>query len=270
MSPSSLAPYLDLCIVDGQAAVGSLDADPYTVLYRDIVPPSLLRETSGAAFRADGAGPTACLVQGLPWWANDMSMEQALAALEIGDVGNIRFQEHPVSGKSKGVCLIRFHSAASAKACSERLSSFGDEYGEHSVTVALVDDDEVARHNTAAPLAKGGDRGFGLERAPLPQVPQGMLIPGMMPGAVGDSTIPQPHTDMSRVLLDKLRETLTTGAGGASQTAMRELARQRGVASGPLGPPPSALAEQFELAKSLKRPGFPGGGGEPEAKRGNY
>eukprot|EP01060_Flectonema_neradi_P001158 TRINITY_DN10699_c0_g1_i1.p1 TRINITY_DN10699_c0_g1~~TRINITY_DN10699_c0_g1_i1.p1 ORF type:complete len:225 (+),score=37.33 TRINITY_DN10699_c0_g1_i1:47-676(+) len=113
---------LDLCLLVGEnlPTSANLDVDPFSVLYRDIIP-----HAGRTGERKDfGNKPSSVVVSGLPWWCNDMMLERTLTKLGITGVSMVRFHECPINGKSKGSAVIRFHSPLSANECVVKLRSF--------------------------------------------------------------------------------------------------------------------------------------------------
>ena len=115
---------LDLCLLAGEnpPMSANLDVDPFSVLYRDIIP-----HTGKGGERKDfgvGNKPSSVVVSGLPWWCNDMMLERTLTRLGITGISMVRFHECPINGKSKGSVVIRFHSPLSANECVVKLKSF--------------------------------------------------------------------------------------------------------------------------------------------------
>ena len=263
-------PYLDLCLIDTEDAVlHSLDADPHSVLYRDIVPPSLLKDNSagvGFGLLGDSSQPKACFVQGLPWWVHDMDVERSLGEVGVGDVGAVRFLEHPINGRSKGTALVRFHSPAAAKACEEKYKSYTDTYGEHTLRVQLVSEDRIGKDEDGAPIisSAGGEDRTNVVAAALEKIRAGegsrnAPVPPPSLGAQGGTI---PAVQPSHSFMDLIRQQ------GSLQQPQHGMV-QRGAGGAPASPAPPAGApafqgtlspEHLEIIRRMARTGGSAGG----------
>eukprot|EP01063_Lacrimia_lanifica_P017581 TRINITY_DN24630_c0_g1_i1.p1 TRINITY_DN24630_c0_g1~~TRINITY_DN24630_c0_g1_i1.p1 ORF type:complete len:283 (+),score=124.79 TRINITY_DN24630_c0_g1_i1:82-930(+) len=136
--------FLDLCLLEAGAAAGATDADPFSMLYRDILPAQRAAGPRGGFVSVgEGDAPTGCVVKGFPWWVNDLDVERALQALGVSDIGSVTFQEHTVNGKSRGTVLIRFHTPAAAAKCGEVFTTYTDQYGTVQLSTQLTKDEKV-------------------------------------------------------------------------------------------------------------------------------
>eukprot|EP00878_Enallax_costatus_P031003 GHUV01033829.1.p1 GENE.GHUV01033829.1~~GHUV01033829.1.p1 ORF type:complete len:106 (+),score=27.93 GHUV01033829.1:420-737(+) len=80
--------------------------------------------------------PTACLqaplspvvnstilyIGNLHWWTTDAALEAAVS--EFGPVNSCRFLEERATGKSKGVAVVEFADAESAKKCKAEFNGY--------------------------------------------------------------------------------------------------------------------------------------------------